>query len=68
MEKKTTRAIRTEISQRSLISSISFSIYIRFLFSEIKNEVKYANLKCRVLLMTLQSKSNQKAQHKIANY
>ena len=35
--KKTARAIRTEISQRSSILFILFSIYIQFLFSEIKN-------------------------------
>ena len=44
-KKQAARAIRTEISQKSLISSILFSIYIRFLFSEIKNEAKYANIK-----------------------
>ena len=44
-KKQATRAIRTEISQRSSISLILFSLYIRFLFLEIKNEVKYANLK-----------------------
>ena len=46
MEKKqAVRAIRTEISQKLLISSILFSIYIRFLFLEINNEVRYANIK-----------------------
>ena len=44
-KKQTARAISTETSQESLISSFSFSIYIWFLFSEIKNEVKYANIK-----------------------
>ena len=40
-KKQAARAIRTEISQGSSISLILFSIYIRFLFSEIKNEHKY---------------------------
>ena len=44
-KKQAAPAIRTEISQRSLLSSILFSIYNRFLFSEIKNEAKYANIK-----------------------
>ena len=44
-KKQAARSIRTEISQELSISSILFSIYIRFLFSEIKNEVKYANIK-----------------------
>ena len=44
-KKSAVRAIRTEISQKSSISSILFSIYIRFLFSEIKNDTKYANIK-----------------------
>ena len=44
-KKQAARAIRTEISQRLSISLILFSIYIRFLFSEIKNEHKYANIK-----------------------
>ena len=44
-KKQAARAIRTEISQRSSISSILFSIYIRFLFWEIKNEHKYVSIK-----------------------
>ena len=44
-KKQVARAIRTEIPQRSLVSSILFSIYIRFLFSETKMEAKYANIK-----------------------
>ena len=44
-KKQAARAIRTEISQKSPISFILFSIYIRFLFSKIKNEHKYANIK-----------------------
>ena len=44
-KKQTARAIRTEIPQGSSISFILFSIYIRFLFSEIKNEHKYASIK-----------------------
>ena len=44
-KKQAARAIRTEIQQRSSISPILFSIYIRFLFSEIKNEDKYASIK-----------------------
>ena len=44
-KKEAARVIRTEISQRSFISFIIFSIYIRFLFSEKKNEYKYANIK-----------------------
>ena len=44
-KKQAAREIRTEISQKSSISLILFSIYIRFLFSEIKNEHKYANIK-----------------------
>ena len=44
-KKQVARAIRTEISQRSSISSILFSIYIRFLFFEIKNDIRYANIK-----------------------
>ena len=44
-KKQTARAISIEISQESLISSILFSIYIRFLFSKIRNEVKDANIK-----------------------
>ena len=43
--KQATRAIRTEIPQRLSISLILFLIYIRFLFSEIKNNHKYANIK-----------------------
>ena len=44
-KKQAVRAIRTEIPQRSSILFILFSIYIRFLFSEIKNKHKYANIK-----------------------
>ena len=44
-KKQAARAIRTEISQESSISLILFSIYIRFLFSKIKNEHKYASIK-----------------------
>ena len=44
-KKQAARAIRTGIPQGSPISSILFSIYIRFLFSEIKNDTKYANIK-----------------------
>ena len=44
-EKQAARGIRTEISQRSLILSILFAIDIRLLFSDIKNEAKYANVK-----------------------
>ena len=44
-KKQVARAIRTEISQRSSISSILFSIYIRFLFFEIKNDIRYASIK-----------------------
>ena len=44
-KKQAARAIRTEISQKSSISSILFSIYIRFLFFEIKNDIRYANIK-----------------------
>ena len=44
-KKQAVRAIRTEISQGSSISSILFSIYIRFLFFEIKNDIRYANIK-----------------------
>ena len=44
-KKQAARAIRTEISQRSSISLILFSIYIRFLFSKIQNMHKYANIK-----------------------
>ena len=44
-KKRAARAIRTEISLKALISLILFSIYIRFLFSKIKSEHKYANMK-----------------------
>ena len=44
-KKQAARAIRTEISQESSISSILFSIYIRFLFFEIKNDIKHAKIK-----------------------
>ena len=44
-KKQAARAIRVKISQRSFILLILFSIYIRFLFSEIKNIHKYANIK-----------------------
>ena len=44
-KKQAARAIRTKISQSSLISFILFSICIWFLFSEIKNKNKYANIK-----------------------
>ena len=42
--KQAFRTIRTEISQRLLILSILFSIYIRFLFSKIKNKARYTNI------------------------
>ena len=44
-KKQAARSIHTEISQKLSISSILFTIYIRFLFSEIKNEAKYANIR-----------------------
>ena len=44
-KKQAARAVRTGIPQGSPISPILFSIYVRFLFSEIKNEHKYANIK-----------------------
>ena len=44
-KKQVALAIRTEIPQKSTILLILFSIYIRFLYSEIKNEHKYANIK-----------------------
>ena len=44
-KKQAIRAIRTEISQKLFISLILFWIYIRFLFSKIKNKHKYANIK-----------------------
>ena len=44
-KKQAARAIRTEISQESSISSILFSIYIRLLFFEIKNDIRYASIK-----------------------
>ena len=44
-KKQAARVIRTEIPQKLSISLILFSIYIRFLFLEIKNEHKYANIK-----------------------
>ena len=39
-KKQAARAIRTEIPQRLLISSILFSIYIRFLFSEMEQDTQ----------------------------
>ena len=44
-KKQVARAIRTGIAQGLPISLILFLIYIRFLFSEIKNEYKHANIK-----------------------
>ena len=44
-KKQAARAVRTGIPQDSSISHILFLIYFRFLFSEIKNEHKYANIK-----------------------
>ena len=44
-KKQVVRTIRTEIPQRSSILFVLFSIYIRFLFSKIKNKHKYANIK-----------------------
>ena len=44
-KKQVARAIRAEIPQRSSISFVLFSIYIRFLFTKLKNEHKYANIK-----------------------
>ena len=44
-KKQAARAMRPEIQLGSSISLILFSIYIRFLFLEIKNEHKYANIK-----------------------
>ena len=43
-KKQAARAVRTGIPQGSSILPILFSIYIRFLFSEIKNEHKDANI------------------------
>ena len=67
-KKQAARAICTEIPQRSSIPFILYSIYIRFQFSEIKNEHEYARIKYQALLTMLLSKSNRKAQKKIANY
>ena len=66
-KKPVARAIRTKISQKLFISSILFSIYIRFLFSKIRNKAKYANIKMPSFIETLQLKTNQKSQNKIAN-
>ena len=44
-KKQAARAMRPEIQLGSSISLILFSIYIRFLFLEIKNEHKYAKIK-----------------------
>ena len=44
-KKQVARAIRTEIAQKLFILLILFLIYIRFLFLEIKNKHKYANIK-----------------------
>ena len=44
-KKQAARAVRTGISQGLSISHILFSIYIRFLFSEIKNKHQYTNIK-----------------------
>ena len=44
-KKQAARAIRTGIPQGSPIALILFSIYIRVLFSQIKIEHKYANIK-----------------------
>ena len=44
-KKQAARAIRIEISQRLSILFILFLIYIRFSFSKVKNEHKYANIK-----------------------
>ena len=44
-KKQAARAVRTEISLRLSILFILFSISIRFLFLEIKDEHKYTNIK-----------------------
>ena len=44
-KKQAARSIRTEISQELSISSILLSIFIGFLFSKRKNEIKHANIK-----------------------
>ena len=60
-KKQAARAIRTKIPQRLSIPFILFSIYIRFLFSEIKNERKYASIKLSsfidVVAIEVESKS-----------
>ena len=66
--KQASRAIRTDISQKSLISSILFSIYIRFLFSKIKNETKYANIKMSGFIDDVEIEIDKKTLKKIANY
>ena len=43
--KQAAGTIRTEIPQGLPVSLIRFLIYIRFLFSERKNEDKYTNIK-----------------------
>ena len=66
-KKQAARVVRTGIPQGWPILPILFSIYIRFLFLEKKN-INTQILKCQALLTMLLSKSNQKAQKKIANY
>ena len=67
-KKQAARAVRTGIPQGSSISLILFSIYIRFLFSEMKNEHKYANIKMSIFITMLLSRSNRKTLKKIADY
>ena len=67
-KKQAARAIRTETPQKSFILFILFSISIRFLVSEIKMNINMQTLKFQAFLTMLLSKSNRKAQKKIANY
>ena len=67
-KKQATRAIRTEIPQRLSILLILFSIYIRYLFSKMKIEDKYVNVKMSSFIDDVTIDIELKSAKKFANY